>query len=117
MNIRVSAFAFELEENDISQASNGMKFSADFATYMPVKGSPRPSNFVFFGILYDFTEVTINGYSSGYITKIKLISEIDNSDLNIFTVDIFINKEHLRINELKTGMKVRGTLLFNGEIA
>ena len=44
-----------------------------------------------------------------------LMSFDENPDF--FTVDMFINKENMRIDKLENGMRITGALWLQGEIA
>lgn len=114
LNIHISAFGLVLDKSDLTEI-NGTKVSSDFATYMPSKDIPRPTYYDFIGILNDFKECKLTNENTGYIINVKLINQEDQPDF--FTVDMFINRENMRITELKKGMKVAGALWFQGEIA
>jgi hypothetical protein len=81
---------------------------------MPSKDIPRPTYYDFIGTLNDFQKCKLTDDNSGYVLNIKLINQEDQPDF--FTVDMFINRENMRISELKKGMKVAGALWFQGEI-
>lgn len=114
INVRISAFGLVLDKSDLTEI-NGTKVSPDFATYMPSKDIPRPTYYDFIGVLNSFSECKISNEVSGYIINIKLINQENEPDF--FTVDMFINKENMRFNELTKGMKISGALWLQGEIA
>ncbi|MFK7969163.1 MAG: hypothetical protein AB8F95_02295, partial [Bacteroidia bacterium] len=86
----------------------------DFAAYMPNQDIPQPTYYDFIGVLIDFKAVNITDTNVGYLTKVKLIN--DDADPDFFTVDMFINKENVRIENLEKGMKITGVLWLQGEI-
>lgn len=114
LNIKISAVGLVLDKSDITEIS-GQNISDGFATYMPSKDIPRPTYYDFIGVLIDFESVNITEKNVGYIIKVKLINEESNPDF--FTVDMFINKENMRIENLEKGMRITGALWFQGELA
>ena len=56
-----------------------------------------------------------DNFNQGYLAKVKLIN--DDDDPNFFTVDMFMNKENMRISSLTKGMKISGLLCFQEEIS
>ena len=114
LNIKVSAIGLVLDKSDVTEIG-GQKVSEDFASYMPNQDIPRPTYYDFIGVLIDFKPVNITDENGGYIAKVKLINDESNPDF--FTVDMFINKENMRIENLGKGMKITGAFWFQGEIA
>lgn len=114
LEINVSAVGLVLDKSNITEIG-GQKVSDDFASYMPNHDIPRPTYYDFIGVLIDFQPVSISESNEGFIIKVKLINE--PSDPDFFTVDMFINKENMRIEQLEKGMKITGALWFQGEIA
>lgn len=113
LNINVSAIGLVLDKSDITEIG-GQQLSDGFASYMPNQDIPRPTYYDFIGVLIDFEPVAITVNNSGYIIKVKLINDESNPDF--FTVDMFINKENMRIEHLEKGMRITGALWFQGEI-
>lgn len=114
LNIKVSAFALVLDRSNLTEIG-GQKLSEGFASYMPNHDIPRPTYYDFIGVLVDFEAVHLSETNGGYIVKVKLINEGSNPDF--FTVDMFINKENMRFENLEKGMQITGALWFQGEIA
>ncbi|MDA3613787.1 hypothetical protein [Polluticaenibacter yanchengensis] len=114
LNIRISAIGLVLDKNDLTEI-NGTAVSPEFSTYMPSKDISRPTYFDFIGVLNNYTECKINDENYGYMINVKLINQEDDPDF--FTVDMFVNKENMRFDNLKQGMKVAGLFWLQGEIA
>ncbi|RZJ65257.1 MAG: hypothetical protein EOO50_14620 [Flavobacterium sp.] len=114
LDIRVWALAFVIDKSDVTEI-NGASLSADFSTYMPNSDFPGVSHYDFIGVLLEYSEVAVFGENSGYILRVKLINDAQNEDF--FTLDIFVNKQNMRISNLEKGMKLTGCLWFEGEIA
>lgn len=112
--LHVSAIAFVVDKSEMNQDTE-VKFSEDFVSYMPSSNLPRQTYYDFIAKVIDFDEVTFDNNDQGYITKVKLINK--DLDPNFFTVDMFMNKENMRIQSLEKGMKISGLLWFQGEIA
>lgn len=114
IQLKVSAIAFVVDKSEINQDTE-VQFSEDFVSYMPSSNLPRQTYYDFIGKVIDFEEANINSLSNGYIAKVKLIN--NDSDPNFFTIDMFMNKENMRIPSLEKGMKISGLLWFQGEIS
>lgn len=114
MNINISAFGLVLDKGDLTEIGDN-KVSPDFASYMPNNDIPRPTYYDFIGTLNHFKECKLTKDNKGYILNITLINQENQPDF--FTVDMFINRENMRITKLNEGMKVSGVLWFQGEIA
>jgi hypothetical protein len=83
---------------------------------MPSSQLPRQTYYDFIGKVIDFEAVQINPLNqAGYIAKVRLVN--DDSDPNFFTVDVFMNKDNMRIPSLEKGMKISGLLWFQRELA
>lgn len=113
INIKISAIAFVLDTSNLEEQST-QQFSKDFAAYMPSQDILRPTYYDFIGVLLDFEAVRLSNENAGYILKVKLIN---HEDPDFFSVDLFINKENMRISTLEKGMRVTGALWFQGELA
>jgi hypothetical protein len=114
INIRISAICLVLEKSKVTEI-NETAVADGFAAYMPNTDLQNPSYYNFIGVLLDFTECRITATNSGYIMKIKLINEESNPVF--FTVDMFVNKENMRFNDLTKGMQLTGALWFQAELA
>ena len=114
IQLHVSAIAFVVDKSVINQNTE-VKFSEDFVSYMPSSNFPRQTYYDFIAKVIDFNEVILDNQNQGYIAKVKLIN--NDSDPNFFTVDMFMNKENMRIQTIEKGMKISGLLWFQGEIA
>jgi hypothetical protein len=109
LNIKISAFAFVLEKYNPTDPN-----SQNMVGYFPTKQIPVRTCFDFIGKINSFKECVLSNDNGGFIVNIKLIDNDD--DPNFFNIDIFINKENLRIDKLTNGLAVTGVLWFQGEI-
>jgi len=114
IQLHVSAIAFVVDKSETNQNTE-VKFSDDFVSYMPSSNLPRQTYYDFIAKVIDFKKVELVNLNQGYLAKVKLIN--DDSDPNFFTVDMFMNKENMRMTTLEKGMKISGLLWFQGEIA
>lgn len=112
--LHVSAIAFVVDKSEMNQDTE-VKFSEDFVSYMPSSNLPRQTYYDFIGKVVDFEDVKLANGGYGYIAKVKLINE--DTDPDFFTVEMFMNKENMRIPAIEKGMKICGLLWFQGEIA
>ena len=117
LKINVSGIAFMLDAHQDFDLPDGTKMSADFTTYMPSQDLPNYACFDFIAKLIDFkeTEVFEDGSLKGYVIKLQLITNEEVE--NFFTIDVFVNKENMRLETLTKGMKVSGVLQLQGKIA
>lgn len=113
LNIKVSAIGLVLDKSDLTEIG-GQSISEEFTSYMPSRDIPGPTYYDYIGILIDYLPISLTPNNTGYIVKIKLINDESNPDF--FTVDMFINKENMRIDKLEKGIKITGILWFQGEI-
>jgi len=114
IKLKVSAIAFVVDKSEVTQNTE-VQFSEDFVSYLPSSSLPRQTYYDFIAKVIDFEEVRLNNSSEGFIAKVQLIN-YDN-DPDFFNVDMFMNKENMRIPNLEKGMKISGLLWFQGEIA
>ncbi len=114
IQLHVSAIAFVVDKSEFNQDTE-VKFSEDFVSYLPSSNLPRQTYYDFIGKVIDFEEIKLDNNAQGYIAKVKLINE--DTDPDFFTVDMFMNKENMRISALERGLKITGLLWFQGEIA
>jgi len=114
IKIYVSAFALVLDESNIDE-NEEQKFSKDFVAYMPSSNLQRQTYYDFIGEVVEYKEIELRNFNKGYIAKVRLIN--DDSDPEFFTIDMFINKNNMRIPEIEKGMKITGLLWFQGELA
>lgn len=114
IQLHVSAIAFVVDKSELNQDTE-VKFSEDFVSYLPSSNLPRQTYYDFIGKVIDFEEINLANSAQGYIAKVKLINE--DTDPDFFTMDMFMNKENMRISALEKGMKITGLLWFQGEIA
>ena len=72
--------------------------------------------FDFVGKLEAFREISVSEDKSvkGYILKVKLITNEDFEDF--FTIEMFVNKENMRFENLTIGMKLTGMFQLQGQI-
>ena len=113
IDVKVSAICLTLHKSNLTEIY-GQKLNKEFTSYLPNEHLSNPSYYDFIGILVDFNQVNLTKNNTGYIIKVKLINE--NSNPDFFTVDMFINKENMRIKRLEKEMKIMGVLWFQGEI-
>lgn len=113
IQIHVSAIALDVDKSNVDQNTE-LKFSEDFIGYMPSSSLPRQTYYDFIGKIEGFEEIKLDNHTQGYIAKVKLIN--NDSDPNYFTVDIFMNKENMKIQTLEIGMKIAGLIWFQGEL-
>jgi len=113
INIRLSAFA--LVADKFTDDSSESLLSEEFTSYLPSDRFNSFSYFDFIGKILDIKEVSIVKDRSGYLAKVKLLT--DENDDNFFTIDIFINRQNLKISSLETGMRISGLLWFQAELA
>jgi hypothetical protein len=116
MNIAFSGILFVLDTGAEDELANGTPLAEGFAAYMPHNTLGEFGVYDFMGILEDYREnkVLDDDISYGYILTVRLINNEDIEDF--FTIPMFVNKENMRINELKKGMKISGGFQLLGEI-
>lgn len=110
LNINLSGFAF------VIQASTKLpdNFSEDFVSYMPNQQTDDGSVYDFIGKIIDFRKYSYEDIH-GFIISTKLINDPQIEDF--FVLDIFVNKQNLKIDELKKGMRISGCFWLQGKIA
>lgn len=117
-NIKLSAICLTIEEPNLDSAKDTgkLKFSKDFAMYMPNTGLPGKSYYDFIGTLISVEEIIVfhEPHIAGYMTKIKLIH---GETADFFTIDMFVNKSNIQIDSLQEGISVSGCLWLQGEIS
>lgn len=116
-NIELSGIIYHLDEIDINnfKTEKSPNYDNEFTMYMPNIEMADLGWYDFIGKLEDFREVTIlEAPKKGYILKIKLINNED--DPNFFTIEMFVNKENMRFETLKRGMKLTGLFQLQGQI-
>ncbi|KKR49221.1 MAG: hypothetical protein UT86_C0001G0193 [Candidatus Magasanikbacteria bacterium GW2011_GWC2_40_17] len=109
LKINLSAFAYVIKESE----NLPDKFSNDFVTYMPNTESTYGDVYDFIGKIIDFAEYNHEDIE-GYIVKTKLINNEKMEDF--FNLDIFVNKENMRIENLKRGTRISGCFWLQGNI-
>ena len=114
INIHISAIALVVDKHQADE-SGEVKFAEDFVAYMPSSNLPRQTYYDFIGQVIEYQEVKLGSLNKGYIAKVRLINEESNPDF--FTVDMFMNEENMRIQEISNNMKITGMLWFQGELA
>lgn len=113
-DIKISAVVLVLDKSDLTEI-NGTPVNHDFVAFIPNNDYAKPTYYDFIGVLKSFTKVEITNGNYGYLINVKLINNQDNPEF--FTVDMFVNKENMRFEDLSQGMKITGVLWFQGEIA
>ncbi|MDB5086694.1 MAG: hypothetical protein JWR09_688 [Mucilaginibacter sp.] len=111
LKMRLSAFIFSVAEwsvdNDLlDRAGNSIGFLLD-------KEEGRLSNYYFVGKIMQLKPVRI--YNENYGQLIQL--EIDMTENNSFVINVFVNNENMKLNQMTIGMMIRGGLWMQGEIA
>ena len=115
LNCHISGLAFVIDIRH-EPSPQDPPFSEDFTGYMPCSQLPHHGCIDFIGQLKNFQAITLlDGKLNGYILTIKLINHPDDSDM--FTIDVFANKENMRITELKQDMILTGAMQLQGKIA
>lgn len=118
LNIELSGIIYVLDISEIHQTKTEQepKFSDDFTMYMPNKEMAEFGCFDFVGKLESFREISVSEDKSvkGYILKVKLITNEDLKDF--FTIEMFVNKENMRFENLTIGMKLTGMFQLQGQI-
>ncbi|MDH6250965.1 hypothetical protein M2347_000692 [Chryseobacterium sp. H1D6B] len=117
LNVKISGIAFVLDIHNDDTLSDGAKLGKDFTGYFPSKDLPNHACFDFIGLLEDFKETELLDDKSvkGFMLKLRLITNAEQADF--FTIDVFVNKENMRFNDLTKGMKLTGALQLQGKIA
>jgi hypothetical protein len=117
-NIKLSAICLSLEKPNLDSTEDAgeLRFSKDFAMYMPNTGLPGKSYYDFIGTLISVEEIIVlnEPHIVGFMTKIKLIH---GKTTDFFTIDMFVNKSNIQIDSLQEGMSVSGCLWLQGEIS
>lgn len=118
-NLQLSGIIYVLEEGgiDLGNIDPSLKVADNFVAYLPNKELAETGCFDFTGILEKFEEVNIlrDVSAKGYMLKVKLINNPDLPDF--FTIDMFVNKENMRFQKLKNGMKLKGLFQLQGQIS
>ncbi|WP_276380553.1 hypothetical protein [Flavobacterium sp. H4147] len=117
LNIELSGIIYTLEISNMPETTaDGPNYSEDFTMYMPNSKRSEFGYFDFIGQLESFREIDIldNRPSSGYILKIRLITNNDIPDF--FTIEMFVNKENMSFENLEIGMKLSGLFQLQGQI-
>lgn len=112
--LHVSALALVVDKSELNQNSE-VQYSKEFVSYLPSSNLKRQTYYDFIGKVIECKEVKLNNLNQAYIAKVKLINDDLNPDF--FTVDMFINKENMRIPFIERDMKISGLLWFQGEMA
>lgn len=118
LNIELSGVIYVLDISDMheKQTEEGPNFSDNFTMYMPNKEMAEFGCFDFVGKLESFREISVSEDKSvkAYILKVKLITNEDFEDF--FTIEMFVNKENMRFENLTIGMKLTGMFQLQGQI-
>ncbi|MEN2399935.1 hypothetical protein GKZ90_0009115 [Flavobacterium sp. MC2016-06] len=117
LNIELSGIIYTLEIGSLPDTTpDGPNYSEGFTMYMPNKEMSELGCFDFIGQLEDFREIEIlyEKPVKGYILKIRLITNEDHPDF--FTIEMFVNKENMRFENLEIGMKLTGLFQLQGQI-
>ena len=113
LDIQLSGIVYVLD----TYTPDNPQMSEGFAAYMPHKEMYEFGCHDFIGVLEEHREVTLFEQASvkGYIIKVRLINHPDIKDF--FTIDMFVNKENMRLDNLENGMGISGMFQLQGEIA
>lgn len=109
LEINLSGFAYVIQESKKLPDN----FSEDFVSYMPNQQTKNSSIYDFFGKIIDFKEYAHEGIH-GFIISTKLINHEEMEDF--FVLDIFVNKQNLKIEKPKKGMRISGCFWLQGNI-
>jgi hypothetical protein len=112
INIKLSAFAFDLEqsernENRLDQKAKGL---------WPVTGYKHPSYFSFEGVILDIKPAPVDKLSDGCIISLILVNSgyLPGSDL---IIDTYVSAGNIKAATIQKSMLVTGTLWVQGELA
>lgn len=111
LKTRLSAFAFSVAEwradNDlVDRTGKSVGFLLD-------KEEGRLSNYHFVGIIRELKPVKLYNESHGHLMNL----EINMEDGNILIIDVFVNNENMKLEQMTVGMTIRGGLWMQGELA
>jgi hypothetical protein len=110
LEINLSGFAYVIQESTKLPDN----FSEDFVSCMPNKQINDSSVYDFVGKIIDFKEYSFEDID-GFIITTKLINHEEMEDF--FVLDIFVNKQNLKIEKPKKGMRISGCFWLQGNIA
>ncbi len=110
LEIILSGFAYVVQKSEKLPD----KFSEDFVSYMPNQQTDGRSVYDFIGKIIDFKEYSFEGID-GFIITTKLINHEEIEDF--FVLDIFVNKQNLKIEKPKKDMRISGCFWLQGNIA
>jgi hypothetical protein len=111
LEVKISGLALVIDKNEPVEI-NGIPVSQDFAALLPNKEAGEICFYDFIGKLIHFEAHKVNEFIDGYILTLKLIN---HGDEDIFTIDVFANRQNMRITDLYEGMSLAGCLWLQGE--
>lgn len=110
LKIHLSAIAYVVQE--VEKLPDN--FSEKFVSYMPNQKTGDHSDYDFIGEIIDFKEC-VYGDVSGFILTTKLIHNEEVEDF--FSLDIFVNRQELKVKKLEKGMKISGCFWLQGRVS
>lgn len=110
LQMSLSAFAYVVKESEKLSSW----FSEDMVGYMPSQQVSDSSVYDFIGKIIDFKEYSFKGIE-WFIIKTKLINNWEDPDF--FVLDIFVNKENMRVEKLEKDMKITGCFWLQWKIS
>ncbi len=118
LNIELSGiiYVLDISNKETLNFDENVNVSDDFTMYMPSEEMADFGCFDFIGKLESFKEINVSEGESikGYILKVKLITNEEFEDF--FTIEMFVNKENMRFENLNIGMKLTGLFQLQGQI-
>lgn len=112
ININISAICLVLDIGNITREG----FDTDFAGYVPNDNLGALGIYDFIGPLRAFKEISIlENNVNGYLLTVNIVRNEQGDDY--FILDMFVNKENMRFENLEIGMKLTGAIQFLGQIA
>lgn len=110
LEVNLSGFAYVIQESQKMWDN----ISEDFVWYIPSQQTRDKSVYDFIGTVIDFKEYSFENIE-GFIIKTKLINQHEMEDF--FVLDIFVNKQNLRLEKLEKNMKISWCFWLQGNIA
>ncbi|MEO3407146.1 hypothetical protein AAFN85_24730 [Mucilaginibacter sp. CAU 1740] len=112
INIRLSAFAFDLLESE----RNNNQLNQEVKGLWPATGYKHPSYFGFEAVILEIKAAAVDKQSIGCIMTLMLVNSgyIPGSDL---IIDTYVSNSNIKADKIQKGMLVTGTLWLQGELA
>jgi len=108
LNISLTGFVYVIQEMKELPAN----WSSDFTSYMPNQQFSCGYEYDFVADVISVKPVSLED-DDGYLLDLKLIT---NPDKNFFNLEAFVNRENMRMGDLKVGQKVAGCFWLQGRL-